>query len=230
MSGTPADADDARLAPHCPRCLTALEDAAPVCPTHGAVPVWWRSALPSYDGLTAHLRTVAPLPTYLPWPLGSLWSITGFGAVRAADGTVLASVAACAGPTPTDGPVEVVVLTEEPGTGLGAAYSRRAEPAPEDLAGRQPTAKVAVEPSAAAGSVRLWLLDDDGRDAAHHAGAPGEWDASTLVGEADGRWLWVVLRPAAAVLMLQSGWALRDLSTAGAHLLDVPFGGQTPPW
>ena len=45
-----------------------------------------------------------------------------------------------------------------------------------------------------------------------------------------GRWLWIVLRPASAMLLLRDDWILRDVSGLGPPLLEMPFGGQRPVW
>jgi hypothetical protein len=58
----------------------------------------------------------------------------------------------------------------------------------------------------------------------------GELDRSVVAGEAQGRWLWIVLRPASAVLLLRDDWMLRDVSGLGAPLLEVSYGGPTPLW
>jgi hypothetical protein len=55
-------------------------------------------------------------------------------------------------------------------------------------------------------------------------GADGEWDRSVVVGEAAGRWLWLVMRPASALLMLRDDWLLRDVSGLGPSLVELPFG------
>jgi hypothetical protein len=60
--------------------------------------------------------------------------------------------------------------------------------------------------------------------------ADGEFDRSVVAGEAAGRWLWIVLRPAAALLMLRDDWILRDVSNVGPELVEVPFGGPRPTW
>jgi hypothetical protein len=58
----------------------------------------------------------------------------------------------------------------------------------------------------------------------------GEWDRSVVAGEADGRWLWLVLRPASAVMLLRDDWILRDVSRLGPPLVELPFGGPAPAW
>ena len=62
------------------------------------------------------------------------------------------------------------------------------------------------------------------------ASARAEWDRSVFAGEADGRWLWLVLRPASAMLLLRDDWILRDVSAVGPPLVEMPFGGPPPPW
>ena len=58
----------------------------------------------------------------------------------------------------------------------------------------------------------------------------GEWDRSVVVGEASGRWLWLVIRPASAILLLREEWQLRDVSGLGMALVEVPFGGPHTRW
>ena len=49
-----------------------------------------------------------------------------------------------------------------------------------------------------------------------------------LAGEAEGRWLWLVLRPASAVLMLRTPWTFCPADGIGPALLAVPFGPVLP--
>ncbi len=58
----------------------------------------------------------------------------------------------------------------------------------------------------------------------------GEWDRSVFAGEAGGRWLWIVMRPASAMLLLRDEWILRDVSGVGPPLVEMPFDGPRPPW
>ena len=73
-------------------------------------------------------------------------------------------------------------------------------------------------------TVPMWLVDD-ARD-----------DATTVLaravfaGEADGRWLWLVMRPASAALLLQDDWLLADVTGFGPEALEMPFGGPRPAW
>jgi hypothetical protein len=71
-------------------------------------------------------------------------------------------------------------------------------------------------------SVPLWAVSTSASDL--------ELDRSVVAGEADGRWLWVVMRPASAVLLLRDEWILRDVSGIGPPLVEMPFGGPSPVW
>ena len=62
------------------------------------------------------------------------------------------------------------------------------------------------------------------------SGSSGEWDRSVVAGEAFGRWLWIVVRPASAVLLLRDDWILRDVAPVGPPLIELPFAGPAPPW
>jgi hypothetical protein len=62
------------------------------------------------------------------------------------------------------------------------------------------------------------------------SGSSGEWDRSVVAGEAQGRWLWIVVRPASAVLLLRDDWILRDVSGLGPPLVELPFAEPAPPW
>ena len=116
-----------------------------------------------------------------------------------------ATLTCAAGPSELDGPVDVVVVAEEPGTGLGARLAGldHDDPGPEVGTG-PPGVRIKVESQA----VPLWLVSISTGD--------GEQDRSVLAGEAQGRWLWLVLRPASAILMLREDWILRDVSRIGA--------------
>jgi hypothetical protein len=199
----------------CVRCT------APVvpCPDHGGHAGLWRPEEASYDAFAEHLATAGPFPTYLPWPMSPGWSVTDFATV--ADGTrdARATLTCTSGTSELDGPVDVIVVAEEAGTGLGArcAGSRYDDPG-ADIADRAPTVRVRIGSQA----VNLWDVSTSASD--------GEFDRSVLAGEAAGRWLWIVLRPASALLLLRDDWILRDVSGAGPQLVELPFGGHRPGW
>jgi hypothetical protein len=207
----------------CPRCPTPVGetgDGGWACPEHGEVVPLWRPVTASYDAFAGHLSRARGFPTYLPWPLGPGWSITDFAAVAPGDGRAVATMTCVSGTSVLDGPVDVIVVSEEAGTGLGARVAGlTTRPDPGDEVGHgPPTVKVRLD----AHAVGMWPVSV--------STTPGEWDRSVLAGEAEGRWLWLVLRPASAVLLLRDDWILRDVSASGPHLVALPFGGPGPAW
>ena len=207
----------------CPRCRAAvpLGDGTPRCPVHGLVSrTLWRpedDAEISYDVFVDHLGTAGTFPTYLPWPMSPGWSVTDFAV--AADDRTWATATCVSGTSELDGPVDVFVVAEEPGTGLGARCAGLDSSDPGREVGEgQPSARIRIGSQ----SVSLWILST--------ATSDERFDRSVFVGEADGRWLWLVLRPASAMLLLRDDWILRDVSSVGPPLVEVAFGGPRPVW
>ena len=207
----------------CPRCRAAvpLVDGTPRCPVHGLVSrTLWRpedDAEISYDVFVDHLGTAGTFPTYLPWPMSPGWSVTDFAV--AADERTWATATCVSGTSELDGPVDVFVVAEEPGTGLGARCAGLDSTDPgRDVGDGQPTARVRIGSQ----SVSLWAVST--------ATSDDRFDRSVFAGEASGRWLWLVLRPASAMLLLRDDWILRDVSRLGPPLVELPFGGPAPAW
>lgn len=180
----------------------------------------WRPDVSSYDEFAGHLGRAEAFPTYLPWPLGPGWTITDFAAVAPRNGRAVATMTCVSGTSALDGPVDVMVVSEEAGTGLGARVAGlgTATDPGHEMGDGPPTVKVRLE----ARTVGLWPVSISATE--------GEWDRSVLVGEAEGRWLWLVLRPASAILLLRDDWILRDVSASGPQLVALPFGGPAPSW
>ncbi|WP_203336825.1 DUF6758 family protein [Nocardioides limicola] len=206
------------LAAACPTCPEQLSRAEGPwrCPTHGVVTPLWRPTHSSYADFAEQLRTAGDFPTYLPWPMGPGWSVTDFAVVGDGD-KVLATLTCCSGTSDLDGPVDVLVVAEEPGTGLGARCAGTPVPDPTIGLGR-PSVRIRTGRQ----SVPLWDV--------YTADADTRFDRSVVAGEAAGRWLWMVMRPASAMLLLRDDWILRDVSGDGPHLVEMPFGGTAPPW
>lgn len=202
----------------CPAPVAQVAAGRWACPDHGVAGVLWRADAPSYESFADHLRTSAGIPTYLPWPLSPGWTVCDFAAVEGEQGA-WATLTGVTGTSELDGPVDVTVVAEEAGTGLGArvAGTRYDDPGP-DIGSGPPAARVRIGSQA----VSLWAVST--------SISVGELDRSVLAGEAAGRWLWLVLRPASALLLLRDDWILRDVSTLGPELLDLPFGGARPGW
>lgn len=208
------------LQPGCSRCAEPLVAGAPdfVCAQHGTVAPVWRPEEPSYDDFGRHLHAASGLPTYLPWPLGTGWRVSDFAVVTMPGGRPLATLAACTGTTDLDGPIDVIVVSEEAGTGLGARCA--------GLAGADPrleTGPAAARVRVAGRAVPLWSVSTA-------EAAPRHEERSVLVGEASGRWLWLLLQPASALLLLHEEWHLHDVSQMGPTLVDLVFDGPAPRW
>ncbi len=211
-----------RLTPGCPRCRGPVDGAGdPDCVHHGSGPVLWRAREVSYDAFVEHLATARDFPTYLPWPMAPEWVVSDFAVVTEPSGTPVASLTSVTGSSELDGPVDVLLVAEEPGVGLGArcAGVRASDPGRE-LEGEQPVARVRIGTVATS----LWTVSTS--DVADTR----ELDRTVLAGEAAGRWLWVVLRPASAVLLMHHEWILRDVSGGGPLLVEMPIAGPGPVW
>jgi hypothetical protein len=204
--------------PSCPRCPSPITDRGGtfVCERHGTVAPLWRPVEVGYDAFAELVREPFDIATYLPWPMSPGWSIADFGSVEHGAATFTTTV----GSSDLDGPVEVTVVVEDPGAGLGGrcAGSPYVDPGPQVGVG-PPAARV----RAAGRPVPLWLVDPEGED-------DDPLERSVFAGEAGGRWLWIVLRPASAALLLQDEWLLADVTGFGPEALELPFGGQRPQW
>lgn len=208
--------------PRCPAPVAEVGDGTWSCPEHGVIDALWRPRSASYATFVAHLGRLGAFPTYLPWPLGPGWTVSDFAAVASGTKPAAASLTCVSGTSQLDGPVDVIVISEEPGTGFGARVAGTGDlggldPGPEIGQGPPPV-RVRVEQR----PVGLWPVSV--------STSPGEWDRSVLAGEAGGRWLWLVLRPASAILLLRDDWILRDVSATGPQLVALPFGGAAPAW
>lgn len=219
----PGSGDTVRVeCPRCPAPVAEVGDGTWSCPEHGVIDPLWRPRAASYDTFVGHLGRLGAFPTFLPWPLGPGWTVSDFAAVTGTTGPAAASLTCVSGTSQLDGPVDVIVISEEPGTGFGARVAGTGDlagldPGPE-IGDGPPPVRVRVEQR----PVGLWPVSV--------STSPGEWDRSVLAGEAGGRWLWLVLRPASAILLLRDDWILRDVSATGPQLVALPFGGAAPAW
>ena len=177
-----------------------------------------RGDAPSYDAFVEALAAAGDLPTYLPWPMSPGWTVSDF-AVVTERGQGRATLTCSSGTSALDGPVDVFVVSEESGVGLGArcAGTSHLDPGPDLGAGRPP-----VRVRIGSQSVPLWAVSTSLSDV--------ELDRAVFAGEAAGRWLWVVLRPASAMLLLREEWILRDVAGIGPPLVELTFGGPQPAW
>ncbi|MFC0037604.1 DUF6758 family protein [Actinomadura rayongensis] len=195
----------------CPRCFGALR-ADRTCATHGAVLPWRPANVPGPDELAAVLLDTR-VPVWVPWPLPAGWLVTGFASVGDAGSGTRAVAVALSAPGLLRGRADLVLVAEEPGVGLGAHLAGL--PGPDPGAGfdsAAPHAKLAVAgPRASCGlAVPLWAVPS----------GPGR---AAFVGEALGDWLWAVLWPAEAGVLLMEATGLLDLREPGLAV-DLPYG------
>ncbi|MHB8341379.1 MAG: DUF6758 family protein [Mycobacteriales bacterium] len=179
------------------------------CDVHGIVEPLHHPVVPSHRALT-HMVERSRVPVWVPDPLPPGWLISGFTYAGDERERAPATVVALSGPSPLGGPADLLLVAEEPGVGLGARYAGLAGPDPGELL-RGP---VAAKLEAAGHPTPLWDCPGVGEDRA------------ALVGEAKGLWLWVVLHPAPASLLLLEDLLLRD---ARDGIIEPPvFGALTP--
>ncbi|WP_331459569.1 DUF6758 family protein [Nonomuraea sp. SBT364] len=203
-----------RAAPTCPRCFGRLHgpgawSSAWRCDAHGDVLPYQPPRPPSATALEA-MRKNSMVPVWLPWPLPSNWLVTGFGEVGDDHRGVRASVVALSGPSFMHGPADLLIVAEEPGVGLGAAFAGLDGPDPgEGFDHGPPNAKIEV----LGHPTPLWCVG---------AGA----DRAVYAGEALGNWLWTIAWPSEAGCLIALAelnlFDLRDLD------LDVPYGAFSP--
>lgn len=146
---------------------------------------------------------------WLPAPMPTGWLVSGIGSAGDDRTGAVGTLVACSGPAPLGGAADMVLVAEEPGVGLGARFAGLTAPDP----GAEITAEVPHARVAAAGHpTALWSL-------------PGP-DRVAFVGEAMGQWLWVVLWPADAGLLLLEDLVLHDCRDGVPEL--PGFGSLSP--
>jgi hypothetical protein len=203
-----------RAAPTCPRCGARVREpsawsSAWQCDQHGEVAPLAPAYSPSRDGLEGLLRTRGA-PVWLPWPLPAGWLVTGFAGVGDERTGTCGCAVALSGPNPCGGPGELLLVSEEPGIGLGARFA--------GLDGPDPGAGFATGPP------HVFVRVDSHDFPLWHVDAPGR---AAFAGEVKAHWLWAVLWPETAGLLLLESITLRDLRDPGQEL-DLPFGAPSP--
>lgn len=181
-----------------------------LCDSHGQVYPWQPFDSPS-QGSLRKLQGAARVPIWLPWPLPDRWLVTGYARAGHVGTGAVACAVACSGPAPLGGPADMVILAEELGVGAGARYAglSGSDPGSGFDAG-PPHAKV----HAYGHPLPLWSVD---------AGP----DRAVFAGEALGCWLWIVLWPVEAAILLLEPLILADLRET-RQALDIPYGALSP--
>ncbi len=179
------------------------------CERHGPVAPLHVLSRVSPD-VVAQAAARSGVPLWTPWPLLPGWTVTGLAQAGDERAPSRAAVLALSGPCPLGGPADLLLVAEEPGVGLGARYAGIESLDPGDVVAGPPEAKV----EAAGHPTALWRSDSAG-------------DRVAFVGEALGIWLWAVLWPPAAELVLLEHVILHDLRAGGPALLDLPVGAPS---
>jgi hypothetical protein len=204
-------------APTCPRCALALSepDESSVdyrCPDHGTVPPVGRFELPT-PALATDTSRESRLSLWLPWPLPHAWVLSGIGYAGTRPGDAKASLVACSGPSPVGGPADLLLIAEELGVGLGARFSGLDS---ADAGEEVGIGQADVKPHVGGRPTPLWCVRR----------APA--GRAVYAGEADGRWLWLILYPETAGALMIEPIAIEDLRDLGHEVDLMPFGDLCP--
>jgi hypothetical protein len=183
--------------PCCVRCRAELaaDELGWRCHHHGVV----EPLLPAFEytpSAIADLVTAEPAgaPAWLPWPLPTDWVVSGLRRTGAGPEPARAVAVGASGPALFgDGAADLVLVAEEPGVGLGASYAGGDGAEPE-LAAVPPAGRIVVSGR----PTPLWSV-------------PGAPDRAVYVGEARGRWLWLVVSPALEAVVVHDDLHLIDL-------------------
>jgi hypothetical protein len=158
-----------------------------------------------------HVIGKAKVPVWMPHAMPHGWVCSGVGYAGDERTGAHATATCLSGPGPLGGAADLVVVAEEPGVGLGARHAGLAEPDPGDGVGQGvPHAKVI----AAGHPTALWSI-------------PAPDDRAVFVGEAKGLWLWTIVWPASAGVLMYDDISLTDLRDWPADL-DLEFGSVSP--
>lgn len=150
-----------------------------------------------------YVARLAKVPVWLAIGLGPAWVCSGLGYAGDERDGARATVTVLSGPSPLGGAADLLLLAEEPGIGLGARLAglRDLDPG-ERISAGPPHSKV----SAARHPTALWQVEARPGDVAE----PALDDAAVFVGEAKGLWLWLVVWPAAAGVVVYDRIELVD--------------------
>jgi len=181
------------------------------CERHGPVQPVHVISRPAAEAVRK-VASSCGVPLWAPLPLLPGWTLTGLATAGDERSPAKATVLALTGPSPLGGPADLLVIAEEPGIGLGARFAGLDDIDPGPTVAGQPDAKV----EAAGHPTALWR-------------SPSAEDRAAFVGEAKGVWLWAVLWPPAAELVLLEHVVLHDLrDVEHATTVDLPVGAPSP--
>jgi hypothetical protein len=193
----------------CPRCgsgvrAPGLMSSEWTCAEHGPVQPYFQVRPEGLAQVRAHSR----VPVWSPRPLLHGWTLGGLGWCGDERSGATATLLAMAGPSPLGGPADLVLVAEEPGVGLGGRMAGLGWVDPGDFSDGAPEAKLLAHGH----PTPLWRV-------------PSADDRVAFVGEAVGVWLWAVLWPPAAELVLMEHVDLHDLRH---DPYELPLGAPSP--
>jgi hypothetical protein len=179
------------------------------CRVHGEVLPVPDVPEPSADW-ARHVSLGAQVPVWLPWPLPQGWVVSGIAPVGDEVTGVRAVAVVLTGPHPMGGPADMLLLSEEPGVGLGARLTGldEADPRPAVDTPAYTYLRVGSHP------VPMWLV-------------PAGTDCAAVVGERDLAWLWLLVRPASAGPLLVDHLGVADARDLGEEVRLLPYGART---
>lgn len=180
------------------------------CAVHGDVAPFQVTPRLTPDSVSV-LAAAATVPVWSPLPLLAGWTLTGTAKAGDERTRGRAVVTAFAGPSPLGGPADLLLIAEEPGVGVGARFAGIDALDPGAVADGVPDAKI----EAGGHPTALWRCDS----------AP---DRVAFAGEAAGVWLYAVLWPPAAELVLLEQVVLHDLRDPAHRELVLPLGAPSP--
>jgi hypothetical protein len=199
----------------CPRCGNELRapglwSSAWECPRHGVVHPYQVLSHIGVDAVS-HVVGRAKVPLWMPHPMSRSWVCSGVAYAGDERSGARATVSCLTGPSPLGGAAEVMIVAEEPGVGLGSRHAGLGAADPGNGFDSGPSdAKVL----AAAHPTALWNV-------------PSGDDRAVFVGEAKALWLWAIVWPATAGVLMYDEMALTDLRD-GLIDVDLQFGSLSP--
>jgi hypothetical protein len=180
------------------------------CPRHGIVHPYNVLTHLGQDAVE-HVVGRAAVPLWMPHGLPYGWLCSGIGYAGDDRSGARATVTGMSGPNPLGGAADMLIIAEEPGVGLGARHAGLAGADPGgDFGTGPPHAKLI----AASHPTALWAL-------------PVPDDRAVFVGEAMGHWLWAVIWPASAGVLMYDEISLLDARDEFV-LVDIQFGSPSP--
>jgi hypothetical protein len=208
----------------CPRCGAVarqpnLTSSSWACDEHGDIIPVGPAKAPGPD-LVHRVARESLVPVWIPRPMPEHWMLTGLQWAGDDHNGTLACVVAVSGPHPIpevgdeDPAADLLLVSEQPGVGLGAHLAGMAGVDPGPLLQEKVLHDPAEVKLVAGGhEVPLWSVPMEGGIA--------------YVGEASGVWLWLLAWPETAAAVLLTRFALADARSEDIDP-ELPCGALTP--